>query len=154
MLHDLFFTTILPSPSVDKRQLKAVEIENVCIHVTAIQKSKWFNTKLSLKTDEKVSGITLYWSPVELLSKNSFFFFLFKYSRCACMHHVQRLIYMRRTSELKPDLSTVTSVTKTCWMSVMLINLSGATFPQKRLSALLPSGQLVAAGALWDKKHS
>lgn len=45
----------------------------------------------------------------------------------------------------------VTNVTKTWQWSVMLINLSGATFPQNRLSALLPSGQLLAAGALWDK---
>lgn len=32
--------------------------------------------------------------------------------------------------------------------SVMLINLSGATFPQNRLSAPLPSAQLAAAGVL------
>lgn len=35
--------------------------------------------------------------------------------------------------------------------SVMLINLSGATFPQNRFSASLPSRQLPAAGALWDQ---
>ncbi len=54
-------------------------------------------------------------------------------------------------SELQPDLSTVTSLTKTWYRSVMLINLGGATFPQNRLSALLPSGQLVTAGALQDR---
>lgn len=52
-------------------------------------------------------------------------------------------------SKPMPDGSTVTSVSKTWCKSVTLINLSGATFPEKH-SAPLQSGQLGAAGAMWD----